>query len=420
MKQLVQPVKGTRDFYPEQMAFRNWLYGKIKTISESFGYQEFDGPNLEYLSLYSDKTSKEILEKQAFLLKDRDGKDLILRPEITPTFARMVAQKAQQLPKEIRWFSFGRAWRYEQPQKGRGREFFQWEINILGPENPQADSEVIAIAATYLKELGFKPEEVSLKVNDRQSLEDALLKTGAGKEQILPIFRVIDRKDKISKEEFRQDLTSIGLGKNQVEKIEELLNSKDYSNSPWLNSLFETLKLYPGISEYIEYDPSIIRGFDYYTRTVFEAWAKVGSFRALFGGGRFDNLTAQIGGERVPGVGFAAGDMIIEVFLEELDKKPKLAPQAPQVLVTVFNQDLLSKSIEIASSLRSKNIPTEVWLESEIKLDKQLKYADQKGIPYVVILGPEEVEKSQVTLKDLQNKTQSTLTLDEVVSKLSS
>lgn len=419
MKQPVQPVKGTRDFYPKEMAFRSFLYGKIKDVSERYGYQEFDGPSLEYLDLYANKTSKEILEKQAFLLKDRGNKDLILRPEITPTFARMVAQKAQQLPSEIRWYSFGRTWRYEQPQKGRGREFFQWEINILGPETPQADAEIIAVAVTYLIELGITPQEVSVKINDRQNMEKLILNLGVEKNLVLPVFRAIDRKDKIGEEEFRKNLADLGLSKSQVEKIEEILNSKDYSGSSWLKTIFETLKLYPGISEYVEFDPSIIRGFDYYTRTVFEAWPKTGSFRALFGGGRFDNLTAQIGGDKVPGVGFAAGDMIMEVFLEELDKKPVLSPQTAKVLVTVFNEALFSKSTEISSILRENKVDTELWVEPLAKLDKQLKYADQKGIPFAVIIGADEVSQDKVTLKDLNKKTQTVLNIEEVVRRIS-
>lgn len=424
MKQIIQAVKGTRDFYPEQMAFRNWLYGKIKEISEKYGYQEYDGPEIEYLDLYADKTSQEILKEQTFTLKDRDDQTLVLRPELTPTFARMVAQKSQQLPKPIRWFSFGRCWRYEQPQKGRSREFFQWEINILGPESPEADAEMLAIAAEYFQTLGLTPQEIVIKVSDREYIQNELKNLDLTTDQIQQSLRIMDKKEKISMEDFREILKKEGLNQNQITGIERVLENKDYSKSEWLNKVFNSLKLYPCVLDYIEFDPKIIRGFDYYTRTVFEAWDKQGKLkRSLFGGGRFDNLTAQVGGERIPGVGMAPGDIPIQVILEEYGKMPKINANTARVLVTIFSPDLESKSMEISSRLRSNNINTELWLDSESKLDKQLKYADLKGIPYVIIVGPDEAKNDKVTLKNLNppagGKLQETLSLDEALSKLS-
>ncbi len=419
MKQLVQAVKGTRDFYPEDMAFRRWLYGKIQAISEKFGYQEFDGPSIEYIDLYTDKTSEEILKDQVFTLKDRDDRTLVLRPEITPTFARMVAQKSGSLIKPIRWYSFGRGWRYEQPQKGRGREFFQWEINILGPETPEADAEIIAIAAEFFKELGITPDEVTIKANDRSYFEQILKENDIPVEKFMPLLRIIDRKKKISGEEFNELLQDEGLSGKQVEALNQYLGSKDYSKSEWLSRVFASLASYPDAMAYVEYDPSIARGFDYYTRTVFEAWDKSGGLkRSLFGGGRFDNLTETMGGERVPGVGMAPGDMPIQVLLEELGKMPNIKPETAKVLVTVFSADLMSKSLAVALRLRSGDINTETWLEPGAKLDKQLKYADQKGIPFCIIIGPDEAKNNTVTLKDLKNQTQETISLDAVIQKL--
>lgn len=420
-KQLIPSVKGTRDFYPEDMPFRNWFYGKIRKVSEKFGYSEFDGPNIEYMDLYLDKTSEEILKDQVFSMKDRDDRTLVLRPEITPTFARMVAQKSQEIPKPIRWYSIGRGYRYEQPQKGRGREFFQWEINLLGPESPEADAEIIAIAAEFFKELGFTPEEVVIRVNDRSYFEQVLSENKIDSSKFMPLLRIIDRKTKITSLEFDQLLTEEGLTTEQVKSLNKFFNDKDFSKSEWLSKVFNSLKNYPGVLEFVEFDPTIARGFDYYTRTVFEAWDKTGNLRrSLFGGGRFDNLTETLGGERIPGVGMAPGDMPIQVLLEQFNKMPDLEPNAAKVLVSVFSVDLLDKSLEICSQLRSNGINTEVYLDAETKLDKQLKYADQKGIPFVIICGPDEVNKDQVVLKDLESRAQETLTLDEATSKLSS
>ncbi|MDO8638982.1 MAG: histidine--tRNA ligase [Candidatus Daviesbacteria bacterium] len=418
-KQIVSAVKGTRDFYPEDMAFRNWLYGKIREVSEKFGYQEFDGPALEYLDLYAEKSSREILSEQTFTIKTKSENPMILRPELTPTFARMVAQKSQELLKPIRWFAFSKVWRYEQPQKGRLREFFQWEINLLGPENPEADAEILAIAVEYFKVLGLTAKEIVIRVNDREWMQSQLKEIGTSEKQLCPVLRLVDRKEKITTDEFRLSLLEIGLSKEQVEKVELILTEKDYSKSPWLQKVFKSLKLYPNILDFIEFDPTIVRGFDYYTRTVFEAWERDGNLkRSIFGGGRFDNLTSQVGGEKIPGVGFAIGDVPSQIILEQYNRMPKISPKVAQVLVTVFNADLYPKSLEVSSYLRSNNINTELWLESDTKLDKQLKYADQKGIPYVIIIGPDEAKNDQVTLKNLKEKTQETLNIDQIIATI--
>lgn len=420
MKQLVSPVKGTRDFYPEDMAFRNWLYGKIKEVSEKFGYQEFDGPEIEYIELYSEKTSEEIIKEQAFSLKDRDDRTLILRPELTPTFARMVAQRSQQIPQPVRWFSFGRAWRYEQPQKGRGREFFQWEINILGPETPEADAEILAIAAEYFKTVGLTPDEVVIRVNDRSCFAQVLKENNIAEEKFMPLLRLVDRKEKMSNENFQKALQDEGLTDQQIDNLNSYFDEKNYSKSPWLKKVFESLENYPGTLDYLQYDPTIARGFDYYTRTVFEAWDKTGNLkRALFGGGRYDNLTETLGGDRIPGVGMAPGDMPIQVLLEQFNKMPKLEVKTAKALVTIFNDELENLSFKIASTLRDNGVDTEVWLEPNAKLEKQLKYADQKGIPFCLIIGPDEAQSNSVVLKDLNAKTQETLSLDQVINKLS-
>lgn len=418
-KQLVPAVKGTRDFYPEDMAFRNWLYGKIKEVSARFGYQEFDGPVLEYLDLYADKTSREILQGQTFVISARDEKTMILRPELTPTVARMVAQKSQELLKPIRWFSFGKVWRYEQPQKGRTREFFQWEINLLGPESPEADAEILAVAASYFQALGLSSQEIVIRVNDRAWVQEELADIGTNEKQICQVLRFIDRREKVTSEEFKKSLLEVGFTETQVEGVEKILTEKDYTKSSWLSQVFKSLQMYPGVLDYIEFDPTIVRGFDYYTRTVFEAWDRAGKLkRSIFGGGRFDNLTAQVGGEKIPGVGMAPGDVPTQIVLEEYGKMPQLRVQTAQVLVTVFEPSLYKDSLQAANTLRSAEIDTEIWLDTEAKLEKQLKYAGQKGIPFAVIIGPEEAEKGLVTLKNLVDRTQETVQLEQAIIRI--
>jgi len=416
---LIQPVKGTRDFYPQDQAFQNWLYSKFKEVAELFGFQEYEGPIIESLDLYAAKSGEELVKKQAFTLADRSGNALTLRPEMTPTLARMVAQKARELTFPVKWFTFGRRFRYEKPQKGRAREFFQWDVDILGPENLEADAEVIAVAATLYQKLGLTPTEVKIKINDRKLLQDRFLTLEIPEENLVRVFRLADKKDKVTREDFIEMGQENGLSEDQTKAILQILEEKNaYLDSPWLVKIFDLLKKY-GVSEYVEYDPGIVRGLEYYTRTVFEGWDVKGEFRAIWGGGRYDNLVADVGGkQKIPGVGFAMGDMVIAEVLKANNKYPTLLINKTQVLVTVFSPELYDKSLKIANVLREENINAETFLDPTAKIDKQLKYADKKGIPYVIIIGPVEAEQTLVVLKNLRTREQITILQADLVKKI--
>jgi len=416
---LIQPVKGTRDFYPQDQAFQNWLYLKFKEVAELFGFQEYEGPIIESLDLYAAKSGEELVKKQAFTLADRSGNALTLRPEMTPTLARMVAQKARELTFPVKWFTFGRRFRYEKPQKGRAREFFQWDVDILGPENLEADAEVIAVAATLYQKLGLTPTEVKIKINDRKVLQERFLALEIPEENLVRVFRLADKKDKVTREDFIEMGQENGLSEDQTKAILQILEEKNaYLDSPWLVKIFDLLKKY-GVSEYVEYDPGIVRGLEYYTRTVFDGWDVKGEFRAIWGGGRYDNLVADVGGkQKIPGVGFAMGDMVIAGVLKANNKYPTLLINKTQVLVTVFSPELYDKSLKIANVLREENINAETFLDPTAKIDKQLKYADKKGIPYVIIIGPVEAEQTLVVLKNLRTREQITILQADLVKKI--
>ena len=196
VKTKIQPVKGTRDFYPEDLAFQNWLFEKIRAISESFGYQEYDGPILEPIELYLAKTSEELIKQQAFTLKDQKGRELVMRPEMTPSVARMVAAKSYELPIPARLFNIGTRFRYEAPQKGRLREFYQWDMDMFGANTPEADAELIAVAAEFFKTLGFTPDDVVIKINDRSLIETKFALLDIHKDKWLELTTIIDRKEK--------------------------------------------------------------------------------------------------------------------------------------------------------------------------------------------------------------------------------
>lgn len=275
------------------------------------------------------------------------------------------------------------------------------------------------MAAGFLKSVGLTPDEVVIRVNDRSFLEEVLKSLGISDDKFMSILRVIDRKEKVSAEKFKEGLVAEGLTAGQVQGLSKFLKAADYSGSEWLSQLFAALENFSGALDYIKFDPIIARGFDYYTRTVFEAWDKTGEFgRSLFGGGRFDDLTATLGGKRIPGVGMAPGDMPIEVLLRQFNKMPQLQPQVASVLVTIFDQASARESQKLADELRQAGISAELWPDASTKLEKQLSYADKKGIGMVAILGSDELAEGVITLKTLQTGKQIQVARSSVVSEL--
>ncbi|MEA1972508.1 MAG: histidine--tRNA ligase [Candidatus Cloacimonadota bacterium] len=417
-KTIIKAVKGMRDFYPEQWEFQKWLSNKWLRLGNLFGYQEYETPILEPIELYLEKTSEEIVNKQTFTVPDRGGNILVMRPELTPSFARLVAQKEQELTMPIRWQSYGRFFRYEKPQRGRGRSFYQWNIDILGSDSILADAEMLTIASKCLQILDLSPTNVKIKISDRNVMHTLMEeRLGIKKNLHTPLFRLIDKIDKMRKEKFDLELQNIGLDDSQIEKFYQLMNEKNPSISPKLEKIFEILKQ-NNVAEYCEIDLKIIRGFDYYTGTVFEAWGNSTLKRSLFGGGRYDNLTKQIGGKKeLPGVGFAVGDMTMFEILTELDKMPKLKASKTKVLVTIFSKDFINEAIELSTQLRENNINTELFLKSK-KLKKQFKYANKKNINNVVVIGEDEVKNNSFVLKNLRESKQETFNLQELIEIL--
>jgi len=405
MAEIIRSVKGTRDFYPDQMALRRWMFDIIRNVSTRFGYQEYDGPCIEFIDLYAAKSGEELVKEQSFVFTSRGSEDLTLRPELTPTLARMVAQKQYELPFPLRWWSIGPMWRYEKPQRGRTREFFQWNIDLIGPGTVAADAEIIAVAATFLKEAGLKPDQVTIYVNNRRLMDAAFTKLGIPRENGKQVFKVVDKLEKLSEQAWRNYALESGLNENQVEQLRVLLNNTDlWKESEELVALFDLLATF-GIQDYVQYNPRVIRGLDYYTGTVFEAFELGGKGRAIFGGGRYDNLVADVGGNPLSGAGFAMGDVVIELVLEDAGVAPANLGEKPQVLVTVFDEATLPESLKAAATLREAGLRTVVYPEA-VKMGKQFKFADKLDIPVAVILGPDEVAAGQVAVKNLKTREQ--------------
>ncbi len=416
MKSIIQSVKGTRDFYPEDMAFRSWLYQKLKKVSNIFGYQEYDGPFLEKIDLYAAKSGEELVKEQSFVFPDRSGELITLRPELTPSLARMVASRQNELVFPLRWWSFGPFWRYERPQKGRSREFFQWNIDLIGVNSHEADAEMLAIAGTFFKEVGLTPAEVFIAINDRELMESELTKAGIQPDHMSAVYHLIDRREKMNNESWRNYALENGISEAQLNFVVGLLeNNELWRKSPSLVAIFDLLNNY-GLDDYIQYDPNIIRGLDYYTGIVFEAKDKEGG-RAIFGGGRYDNLVSDVGGQPTGGLGFAMGDVVMRLTLEKYNQIPPFPKTAAEVLVTVFDERSERKSIEIANVVRSAGINCECY-PAVCKLQKQFKYADRNGIRFIIVVGPDEIENGVITLKDLKDRKQSTVRDEEMIQRI--
>jgi len=410
MKKVIQPLKGTRDFYPEEMAARVWLYDQLRIVSEAFGYQEYDGPYLESLELYAAKSSEELVQKQSFSFQDRGGDWITLRPELTPSLARMIAQRQAQLVYPLRWWSFGAVWRYERPQKGRTREFFQWNIDLIGVDTPEADAELIAIIAALFRQIGLKPQEAVILVNDRRLTNRQLERLGVPVELRPTAINWIDRRDKMRPEEWDEEGIEIGLTSIQLQGVKEYMGIPDlWQESEELSRVFAALEAM-GAKEYVKYDAGIIRGLPYYTGTVFEAFDVSGSVRrAILGGGRYNNLMAAVGGDPLPAVGFAMGDVVISLILQEKGLMPKGSTfNEDNVLVTVFDKQSFLGTLALAAELRKAGIKAVCYPEDS-KLSRQFKFADRTGIRLAVVLGPDEQANNLATVKDLRNGNQQTL-----------
>lgn len=415
MASKIQSVKGTREFYPEQMFLRNFIYEKVRLASQAFGYQEWDAPFIETIDLYAAKSGEELVKKQSFTFQDRGGEYVTLRPELTPSLARMIAAKQGELTYPLRWWSFGPFWRYEQPQKGRSREFFQWNIDLLGVDSPLADAELIAVAATFLRSVGLTPQLATIFVNNRRLMDSEFDALDILPEKRLDVSNLVDRRSKMEPVKWDAYALELGLTQTQVDGLKDILgNFELWKKSDELVRLFAALEAL-GVKEYVKFDPNIMRGLLYYTGTVFEAFETSGSLkRAILGGGRYDNLLADVGGQPLAAVGFAMGDVVMGIILQENGLLPEFVPTPASVLITVFDENMWMKSFELAAQLRSAKLNAMVYPEP-VKLQKQFKFADRMKMKIALTIGPDEAANDQVAVKNLVNGEQVTVKREAVV-----
>ncbi|MCE9647480.1 MAG: histidine--tRNA ligase [Chloroflexi bacterium] len=412
MASKINTVKGTREFYPEEMALRNYLYEKVGVAARSFGYQEYDGPFIEPIDLYAAKSGEELVKKQSFTFEDRGGDLVTLRPELTPSLARMIAAKQGELTFPARWWSFGPFWRYEQPQKGRTREFFQWNIDMLGVSSPEADAELIAVGANFLRSVRLDPQQATIYVNNRRLMDAEFDALKIPSEKRMDVSNLVDRRTKMEPAKWDAYALELALDQTQLNGLKDVLGNLDlWKKSDELVRLFATLEAL-GVKEYVKFDPNIMRGILYYTGTVFEAFDNSGSVkRAILGGGRYDNLLEDVGGQPLSGVGFAMGDVVMGIVLQEKGLLPEFIPSPAPVLVTIFDETLIRDSYALAAEFRNAGLNVLCYPEPA-KLQKQFKFADKMKARIVVTLGPDEVAKGLVAVKNLVNSEQVTVKRD--------
>jgi histidyl-tRNA synthetase len=426
----IPPVKGTRDFYPADMAVRNWIIDGWKRVSVRNGFEEYDGPIFEHLKMYQIKSGDEIVE-QLFSLEDRGGRKLAIRPEITPTLARMVNQRISSLRRPIKWFSVPRLCRAERPQKGRLREFFQWNIDIIGVDDVAADAELIFCAVDYLQGIGLTAEEILVRISSRQMLAALLQAIGVSEKQLEPLYAVLDKRNKVPDDAFEEMLTkqvqniknrSKILELMRIESLEQIgncvkLDEPAKTAVEKLARLFELLQLM-GVRDYCVFDIGIVRGLAYYTGIVFEICDRKGELRAIGGGGRYDNLLKQFGGPDIPATGLGIGDSVLGILLEE---KGLLKKQVPAVQADYFvafaDEQYFEKAMEITAKLRRAGLPASFSYKSG-NLSRQLKQASEQSARRCIIIGQELSNNNELLIKDMASGGQTAIDADEFFLRL--
>jgi histidyl-tRNA synthetase len=404
-----QTLKGFRDFLPEEKRRRDYVAKKVVEAFELFGFEPLETPTLEYASLLLGKYGKEA-DKLVYSFKDRGDREVALRYDQTVPTARVLAQYQNILPKYFRRYQIQNVFRADKPQKGRFREFTQCDIDVFGTTSPVSDAEIISCTYRAFANVGFP--NIILKINDRQVLFDVLSKYESEVTSVLSIIQSIDKLDKMSEEDVAKELVTKGFTESQAPQIIADIKSATLSDN-LKNIIDYTINL--GVPEKsIVFTPTLARGLDYYTGMIFEVSVPQYGTSSLGGGGRYDKLIGQLGGVNIPAVGIAFGfDRMVEAATE-LNLIPK-AVDMTQVLVSIFDTSSIGRSATLSTTLRNAGITTELYMNPEDSLDKQLKYADKQQFPYVLIQGPEEISKGIVQLKNMKTKEQKEASIEDCI-----
>lgn len=422
-----QPYKGTRDYYPEDKRVQNYIFETWKHVVERFGYEEYGAPVLENLEIYAAKSGQELVNDQTYTFTDRGGRTVAIRPEMTPSISRMVAARRQELAYPARLFSIANFMRYERPQRGREREFWQLNVDVFGVDAIAADVEIITIADTILKEFGATSADYVIRINNRKFIHYMMAEyLGLDITAAHQMTKLFDRRNKITEQDFNEQALLI-LGDDRADdiaKITQILDAKTIEALPEglqsaaaieeIKEVFAGLHL-AGVDNAI-FDATLMRGLDYYTGTVFEVFdTHPDNNRSLFGGGRYDGLVGLFGAEPISAVGTAPGNTMIENFLDVHGLLPENKSKTDVYLVVIGDE--LEGAQRIAAQLRQAGVNAELDITSR-KLDKQMKTAFKKNIPHVLFIGAQDLASGEFSLKNIQAETEQKLSVDQIIETL--
>ncbi len=418
---MTQGVRGTRDFYPEDMRIRNWLFDNFQSAARSHGFEEYDSPVLEHEELYTRKQGEEITQ-QLYNFEDKGGRSVALRPEMTPSLARMVMARAGALPTPIKWFSIPQCWRYERTQRGRGREHYQWNVDIWGSDAIQADAELLSVLVSFFEGVGLNADDLVIRISSRKVLEEVLGSLGISGDAFAATCIIVDKMDKLPAEAVEQQLSEQGLNSDAIAAIQSILGLSDLDSLASalgedseavteLASLFDLVDAY-GIADWIAFDASVVRGLAYYTGPVFEAHDRAGKLRAICGGGRYDRLLSSLGGNDMPATGFGFGDMVIMELLNEKGVVPNL-PSGNQDIVIAIDEDLRSAAMSVATKLRASGRLVDLVLEDK-RMKWAFRHAERTGAQRLVMVMPDEWAAGNVRIKELESGEESDVAIGDL------
>ncbi len=418
----LQPVKGTRDFFPDEMRLRNWLFEVWRNVSEQAGFEEYDTCVLEHEELYVRKTGDEI-SKQLYSFEDKGGRRLSLRPEMTPSLARLVLQQEKSLSFPIKWFSMPQCFRYERMTKGRRREHFQWNADIIGQNEVVAEAEILMLLISACESMGLSTNDFRVFINDRRILNAILSQINVPQVLHSEVMVIMDKRDKISPEALAKMLEEMRMTTKQVGQLNEYLSKSDLEelrenlkNTEGIEELQHLMKLMEtaGYKNYLQFDISIVRGLSYYTGAVFEVNSPEKQHRAICGGGRYDSLLSTYGGETVPAVGFGFGDVVVLDVLKELERFPEL-PRKLDYTIIPFANEQIGTALKIAAELRLQGSTVDCNFSMK-KMKKMMQQAHESGAAKAILLFPDELSDDKVVIRDMQLHEQKPVRITDLFS----
>ncbi len=433
-----QPLRGMEDYYPSDLREINWIIDTIRDIADLYSYEEFESPRLEPIEIFAAKSSDELVNEQSFIVEKKKGEKLILIPELTPSLARMITAKRQELKKPVRWISVPTCYRYERPQKGRRREFKQINMDILGENSLYADLEIFNIIVDIFSEFGATSKQFQIYFNNRRFIDSVCeLILQVPKEKIPLIYKILDKADKMDDSEyekyilesFQDEIIIQGIFKlKEAKSLEDLLSrfediSKEFYDSKGYKELMSFIQLLEDvkISEYCTFSPSVVRGLDYYTGIVYEVFdTGKENIRSIFGGGRYDDLLSLFSDEKITGTGFGMGVLMFSLFLQTYNLIPEEIREkdyTDTIYISSISEDVSDYALELAQLIRAEDFPCIVDYRFS-NLKNQLSKANELGVLIVLIVGPKEKEQDEITVKNMRTEKQETIKISSLIDKI--